>query len=264
MSLKSKKGAQVVTIQRTALVTGGFGTLGLAIARALQDAGHKVLLTYFQGHGDVSGDYAQGWLKQQAVEGYEFEAYPVDVADYASTQALADRLQADGHEVDILVNNAGITRDATLRKLSKENWDAVLRTNLDSAYNMTKPFIDGLLERGWGRIVNISSVNGSKGQFGQTNYSAAKAGLHGFTKSLALEVARKGITVNTISPGYLNTPMVAEVPKDILESQIIPQIPIGRLGEPAEVADLVVYVVSENAAFLTGSNLAINGGQHLY
>lgn len=253
-----------MTTKRTALVTGGFGALGQAIARALYDAGYKVLVTYFQKGSAQNSERLQAWLAKQAGDGYEFLAYPVDVADYASTQALADRIEADGHEVDILINNAGITRDATLRKLSKENWDAVLRTNLDSAYNVTKPFIDGLLARGWGRIINISSVNGSKGQFGQTNYAAAKAGLHGFTKSLALEVARKGITVNTISPGYLNTPMVAEVPKDVLESQILPQIPVGRLGEPDEVAALVVYVVSEQAAFLTGSNLAINGGQHLY
>lgn len=253
-----------MTSKRTALVTGGLGALGQAMARALNDAGYKVLVTYFQENDAEPDRHVAAWLAAEAAQGYEFIAYPVDVADYASTQALADRIEADGHEVDILINNAGITRDATLRKLSKENWDAVLRTNLDSAYNMTKPFIDGLLARGWGRIVNISSVNGSKGQFGQTNYSAAKAGLHGFTKSLALEVARKGITVNTISPGYLNTPMVAQVPKDILETQIIPQIPLGRLGEPSEVAALVVYVVSDQAAFLTGSNLAINGGQHLY
>lgn len=248
-----------MTTERTALVTGGLGGLGVAVARALHDAGHHVLVTHSPGN-----DHVAQWLREQAAEGYSFTAYGADVADYASTQAMADRIQADGHVVDILINNAGITRDATFRKLSKENWDAVLRTNLDSAYNVTKPFIDGLLERGWGRIVNISSINGSKGQFGQTNYSAAKAGLHGFTKSLALEVARKGITVNTVSPGYLNTPMVAKVPRDILESQTIAHIPVGRLGEPSEVAALIVYVVSDQAGFLTGSNLAINGGQHLY
>jgi len=165
--------------------------------------------------------------------------------------------------MDILVNNAGITRDATFRKLSKENWDAVLRVNLDSMYNVTKVFIDGMLERGWGRIINISSINGSKGQFGQTNYSAAKAGIHGFTKALAQEVARKGITVNTISPGYLATQMVMAVPEDV-RNQIIAGIPVGRLGEPDEIAALLAFIASEQAGFMTGSNVAMNGGQHMY
>jgi NAD(P)-dependent dehydrogenase (short-subunit alcohol dehydrogenase family) len=168
-----------------------------------------------------------------------------------------------GRPIDVLVNNAGITRDMTFKKMDKVNWDAVMSTNLDSCFNMTKQVCDGMVDRGWGRIINISSVNGQKGAFGQTNYSAAKAGMHGFTKALALEVARKGVTVNTISPGYIGTKMVMAIPKDVLDSKIIPQIPMGRLGKPEEVAGLVAYLASEEAAFLTGANIAINGGQHM-
>ena len=244
--------------KRTALVTGGLGGLGESISRALHDAGHAVLVTHSLGN-----DHVQAWLAQQAAAGYEFAEYGVDVADYDSSQQLAERIRADGHTVDILVNNAGITRDATLRKLTRDNWDAVLRTNLDSIFNVTKPFCESMVAHGWGRIINISSVNGSKGQFGQVNYAAAKAGIHGFTKSLALEVAKKGVTVNTVSPGYLDTKMVAAVPKEVLESQIISQIPVGRLGQPAEIAALVTFIASESAAFMTGSNVAMNGGQHM-
>ena len=165
--------------------------------------------------------------------------------------------------VDVLVNNAGITRDMTFKKMDKVNWDAVMRTNLDSLFNMSKQVVDGMVERGWGRVINVSSVNGSKGAFGQTNYSAAKAGVHGFTKALALEVAKKGVTVNTISPGYIGTKMVTAIPQDILDSKILPQIPVGRLGKPEEVAGLIIYLASEEAAFLTGANIAINGGQHM-
>jgi acetoacetyl-CoA reductase len=163
----------------------------------------------------------------------------------------------------VLVNNAGITRDMTFKKMGKVDWDAVLHTNLDSVFNMTKPVCDGMVDRSWGRIINISSVNGQKGAFGQTNYSAAKAGMHGFTKALALEVARKGVTVNTISPGYIGTKMVTAIPKEILDTKIIPQIPVGRLGKPEEIAGLVAYLCSEEAAFVTGANIAINGGQHM-
>lgn len=242
---------------RTALVTGGTGGLGQAIARALHDGGHTVLVTHFAGH-DV-----KGWVQAQSDAGYVFQAYGVDVADEASCDAMAQTIHADGHVVDILINNAGITRDGTFRKMGKSNWDAVLRTNLDSVFNVTKPFIDGMLERGWGRIVNISSINGSKGQFGQTNYSAAKAGMHGFTKALAQEVARKGVTVNTVSPGYLETKMVTEVPEDILNG-IIAGIPVGRLGKPEEIAALIAFIVSDAGAFMTGSNVSMNGGQHMY
>ena len=163
----------------------------------------------------------------------------------------------------MLVNNAGITRDMTFKRMDKLNWDAVMSTNLDSVFNMTKPVCDGMVDRGWGRIINISSVNGQKGAFGQTNYSAAKAGMHGFTKALALEVARKGVTVNTISPGYIGTKMVMAIDAEVLNSKIIPQIPMARLGKPEEVAGLVAYLSSDEAAFLTGANIAINGGQHM-
>lgn len=244
--------------QRTALVTGGNRGLGAAIAHALHDAGHTVIITHTPGNEKVAA-----WLEERESQGYGFLAYGVDVSDHESTQALARAVQADGHHVDILVNNAGITRDATLRKMDKDQWDAVLRTNLDALFHVTKPFLEPLLERGWGRIINISSINGSKGQFGQTNYSAAKAGVHGFTKALALEVARKGITVNTVSPGYLATDMVMAVPEKVRE-QIVAGIPVGRLGEPAEIAALVAFIASDVAAFMTGSNVAMNGGQHMY
>jgi acetoacetyl-CoA reductase len=196
--------------------------------------------------------------------GFEFYAVQVDVTDFDSTQKAVAKIQAEVGPVDILVNNAGITRDATFRKMGKPDWDAVMRTNLDSVFNVTKPVCDGMMDRGWGRIINISSINGQKGAFGQTNYSAAKAGMHGFTKALALEVARKGVTVNTISPGYIGTKMVLAVPKEVMDTKIIPQIPVGRLGKPEEVAALVAYLCTDEAAFLTGANIAINGGQHMY
>lgn len=242
----------------TALVTGGTGGLGQAIARALHDQGHTVLVAHTLGN-----DHVPAWLKAQAADGYAFHAYGVDVADEASCLAMAERIRTDGHRVDILVNNAGITRDGTFRKMRKSAWDSVLRTNLDSMFNVTHPFVDDMIEVGWGRIVNIASINGSKGQYGQTNYAASKAGIHGFTKSLALELARKGITVNTVSPGYMDTAMVAAVPRDVLENQIISQIPVGRLGRPEEIGALVAFVCGDLAAFMTGSNLAMNGGQHM-
>jgi acetoacetyl-CoA reductase len=196
--------------------------------------------------------------------GFNFAAFPVDVADYDDCARICARIQSEVGPIDILVNNAGITRDMTFKKMTKPDWDAVMRTNLDSCFNMTKQVMDGMVDRGWGRVINVSSVNGQKGAFGQTNYSAAKAGIHGFTKALALEVARKGVTVNTISPGYIGTKMVTAIPKEILDSKILPQIPIGRLGKPDEVAGLIIYLCSEEAAFVTGANISINGGQHMY
>jgi len=162
------------------------------------------------------------------------------------------------------VNNAGITRDMTFKKMTKADWDAVIKTNLDSVFNMTKQVMDGMMLRKWGRIINVASVNGQKGAFGQTNYSAAKAGMHGFTKALALEVAKAGVTVNTISPGYIGTKMVMAIPQEILDSKILPQIPVSRLGKPEEIAGLVAYLASDEAAFVTGANISINGGQHMY
>ena len=244
--------------QRTALVTGGNRGLGAAIARSLHDAGHRVIVTHTPGNPTIDQ-----WQHTQAAQGYGFAAYGVDVSDYESAQELARRIHVDGHRIDILVNNAGITRDATLRKMDKVGWDAVLRTNLDSMFNVTKPFIDPMVERGWGRIINVSSINGSKGQFGQTNYSAAKAGVHGFTKALAQEGAKKGVTVNAIAPGYIDTDMVAAVPAPVLE-KIVAKIPVGRLGQAEEIARGVAFLCSEDAGFVTGSTMSINGGQHMY
>jgi acetoacetyl-CoA reductase len=245
--------------QRVAVVTGGMGGLGEAICVKLAMMGYRVVATY-----SSSNTKADQWLKDMKAKGHDFYAVQVDVSDFDSCQKAIARIHADIGPVDVLVNNAGITRDMTFRKMDKTNWDAVMNTNLDSVFNMTKPVCDGMVERGWGRIINVSSVNGQKGAFGQTNYSAAKAGMHGFTKALALEVARKGVTVNTISPGYIGTKMVLAIPKDILDSKIIPQIPVGRLGKPEEIAGLVAYLCSDEAAFVTGANIAINGGQHMY
>ena len=244
---------------RVALVTGGMGGLGEAICLKLAALGHKVVTTYSPGNTK-----AQEWLESMRKQGFAFHAFPCDVTDWNSAADCAKKVGAEVGPIDVLVNNAGITRDMTFKKMDKTNWDAVIKTNLDSCFNMTKQVCDGMVDRGWGRIVNISSVNGQKGAFGQTNYSAAKAGMHGFTKALALEVARKGVTVNTISPGYIGTKMVMAIPKEVLDSKIIPQIPMGRLGKPEEVAGLVAYLSSEEAAFLTGANIAINGGQHMF
>ena len=244
--------------QRVALVTGGMGGLGEAICIKLAILGHTVVSTHSPGKPKV-----EAWLAQMRAAGYHFKAFACDVADYDSCVACVSRVMAEIGPVDVLVNNAGITRDMTFRKMDRVNWDAVIHANLDSCFNMTKQVADGMVDRGWGRIINISSVNGQKGAFGQTNYSAAKAGMHGFTKALSLEVARKGVTVNTISPGYIGTKMVMAIPKEVLDSKIIPQIPMGRLGKPEEVAGLVAYLASEEAAFVTGANIAINGGQHM-
>jgi acetoacetyl-CoA reductase len=245
--------------QRIALVTGGMGGLGEAICVKLSKMGFRVATTYSSGNTKSAQ-----WLQDMKAQGHDFHAVQADVADFDSCQKAVAKIVADVGPIDVLVNNAGITRDATFKKMDKTNWDAVMRTNLDSVFNMTKPVCDGMVERGWGRIVNVSSVNGQKGAFGQTNYSAAKAGMHGFTKALALEVARKGVTVNTISPGYIGTKMVMAIPKEVLDTKIIPQIPMGRLGKPDEIAGLVAYLCSDEAAFVTGSNIAINGGQHMF
>jgi acetoacetyl-CoA reductase len=245
--------------QRVALVTGGMGGLGEAICMKLERMGVKVIVTYSPGntkHG--------AWLKEMEGEGHKFFAYPCDVSSFESCAQMVAAVAKEHGPIDILINNAGITRDMTFKKMTKPDWDAVMHTNLDSVFNVTKPVVDGMVERGWGRVINVSSVNGQKGAFGQTNYSAAKAGMHGFTKALALEVAKKGVTVNTISPGYIGTKMVLAIPKEVLDSKILPQIPVGRLGKPEEIAGLCAYLASDEAAFLTGANIAINGGQHMY
>jgi acetoacetyl-CoA reductase len=245
--------------QRIAVVTGGMGGLGETISTKMADAGYRVVVSY-----SPSNTKYRSWLEEMKGRGYSFSAFPIDVVDFESCARQCSIIQAEVGAIDILVNNAGITRDMTFKKMTKADWDAVMRTNLDSCFNMTKQVMDGMVDRGWGRVINVSSVNGQKGAFGQTNYSAAKAGIHGFTKALALEVARKGVTINTISPGYIGTKMVTAIPKEILDSKILPQIPIGRLGKPDEVAGLIIYLCSEEAAFVTGANISINGGQHMY
>ena len=245
-------------MSRVAVVTGGMGGLGEAICMKLGKMGYKVVATYSPGNTKHNE-----WLAEMKKQGFEFRAVPVDVTSFDSCQQAIAQITKDVGPVDVLVNNAGITRDTTFRKMDQESWHAVINTNLDSVFNMTKPVIDAMAERSWGRIINVSSVNGQKGAFGQTNYSAAKAGMHGFTKAAALEYAKKGVTVNTISPGYIGTKMVMAIPKEVLDSKIIPQIPVGRLGKPEEVGGLVAYLCSEEAAFVTGANIAINGGQHM-
>lgn len=245
--------------KRNVLVTGGMGGLGESICTKMADAGYQVIATYSPGNKK-----APDWLATMKSRGYDFRAYECDVADFDSCANAVKKIEAENGPIDVLVNNAGITRDMTFRKMAKADWDVVIRTNLDSVFNMAKQVMDGMTERGWGRIINVSSVNGQKGAFGQTNYSAAKAGMHGFTKALALEVAKKGVTVNTISPGYIGTKMVTAIREDILNEKIIPQIPVSRLGKPEEVAGLIIYLASDEAAFLTGANISINGGQHMY
>ncbi|NIA57057.1 acetoacetyl-CoA reductase [Massilia sp. TW-1] len=243
---------------KVALVTGGMGGLGTAICRRLQAEGFRVAATY-----SPSNATPDAWLAAQRDDGYRFTTYRVDVTDYGDCEWMMQKLLAEMGRLDVLVNNAGITRDRSLRKMTPDDWHAVLRPDLDSVFNMSKQAIEPMMAQRWGRIVNISSVNGQQGAFGQTNYAAAKAGMHGFTKALALEMARHGVTVNTVSPGYLRTKMVEAVPSEVMTGKILPQIPMGRLGEPEEIAGLVAYLVSEDAAFMTGTNIAINGGQHM-
>jgi acetoacetyl-CoA reductase len=244
--------------KRLALITGGMGGLGATITSKMVEAGYEVVVT-----ASPQNVQAESWLAEMKARSCPVRAVPVDVADYDSCARCVAQVREEVGPVDILVNNAGITRDHTFKKMTKEHWDAVIHTNLDSVFNMTKQVCDSMTERGWGRIVNVSSVNGQKGAFGQTNYSAAKAGMHGFTKALARELATKGVTVNTISPGYIGTRMVTAIPKEILDTKILPEIPVRRLGTPEEVAGLIIYLCSNEAAFITGANISINGGQHM-
>jgi len=243
---------------RAAIVTGAGQGIGRATALALAQAGANVAAV------DINHAAAKATADAVAALGRRSLTLETDVGDLGAIDKMVARVVDAFGAVDVLVNNAGITRDMTFKKMDKANWDAVIRTNLDSCFNMTKQVCDGMVDRGWGRIINISSVNGQKGAFGQVNYSAAKAGMHGFTKALALEIAKKGVTVNTISPGYIGTKMVMAIPQEVLDSKIVPQIPTGRLGKPDEVAGLVAYLTSEEAAFVTGANIAINGGQHMF
>jgi acetoacetyl-CoA reductase len=245
--------------KRVALVTGGMGGLGTAICRRLHDAGFQVAASF-----SPDNTTPEAWLAAQRDDGYRFTAYRVDVTDYGDCEWMVQKLLAEQGRLDVLVNNAGITRDRSLRKMDAADWHAVLRADLDSVFNMSKQAIEPMMAQHWGRIVNVSSVNGQQGAFGQVNYAAAKAGMHGFTKSLALEMARHGVTVNTVSPGYLRTRMVEAMSPQVLQDKILPHIPVGRLGEPDEVAALIAFLVSNEAGFMTGANIAINGGQHMY
>ncbi|MGO3741041.1 beta-ketoacyl-ACP reductase [Kerstersia sp.] len=242
--------------QKIALVTGGMGGIGTAICRKLADAGFKVIAG-----ASLSRD-PKAWLEEQKAAGYEFQAMLSDVSDWESTKAAIAKVVETVGPIDVLVNNAGITRDGVFRKMSLENWRAVIDTNLNSLFNVTKQVIEGMVERQWGRVINISSVNGQKGQFGQVNYSAAKAGIHGFTMALAQEVASKGVTVNTVSPGYIATEMVRAVPEEALQ-KIVAGIPVRRLGEPEEIASMVAWLASDDAGFATGGDFSVNGGLHM-
>lgn len=239
---------------RVAVVSGGSRGIGAAISRALQAEGYRVVATY------AGNDAAASQFKEET----GIAVYKWDVASFEACSTGLQQVEAELGPVEILVNNAGITKDAALHKMKPEQWYGVINTNLNSLFNMTRPVIEGMRNRGFGRIINISSINGQKGQFGQTNYAAAKAGDIGFSKALAHENASRGITVNVVCPGYIATEMVRAVPKEILEKNVLPHIPVGRLGEPEEVARCVVFLASDAAGFITGSTLSANGGQFMH
>jgi acetoacetyl-CoA reductase len=242
--------------KKIAYVTGGMGGIGTTMCQRL----HRDGFTVVAGCGP-SRDFNK-WLDEQKAQGYTFYASVGNVGDWDSTVDAFAKAKAEHGPIDVLVNNAGITRDGMFRKMTRADWDAVIETNLTSLFNVTKQVIEDMLERGWGRIINISSVNGAKGQFGQTNYSAAKAGMHGFTMSLAQEVANKGVTVNTVSPGYIATEMVKAIRQDVLD-KIIAGIPVKRLGTPDDIASIVSWVASEESGFATGADFSVNGGLHM-
>ncbi|MBY9078045.1 acetoacetyl-CoA reductase [Paenibacillus sp. HN-1] len=244
--------------EKVALVTGGTRGIGEAICKNFLANSFRVITCA------TNAERNARWLDTRISEGYSnVDCYVCDVGDYEECRSTVADIERKYGQIDILVNNAGITRDASLKKMTKEYWDAVLRTNLDSLFNITSHVLPLMLNRNYGRIINISSVNGEKGQFGQTNYAAAKAGAHGFTKSLAREVSNKNITVNTVSPGYIQTDMMASIPKNILDD-IIGQIPVGRLGRPEEIAEVVYFLTTGGADYITGSIISVNGGLHMY
>ncbi|MGH8027447.1 MAG: beta-ketoacyl-ACP reductase [Pseudoxanthomonas sp.] len=241
---------------RVALVTGGTGGIGSAICKKLADMGHKVATNY------RNEEKTQAWLQQMRDQGYDITAVKGDVSSPEEAEALVREVEAKLGPVDILVNNAGITRDTTFHRMTSQHWGEVINTNLNSVFNMTRPVIEGMRERKWGRVIQISSINGQKGQYGQANYAAAKAGMHGFTISLAQENAKFGITVNTVSPGYIGTDMVMAVPEEV-RNKIVAQIPTGRLGSPEEIAYAVAFFIPDEASWITGANLSANGGQYM-
>ena len=241
--------------QRIAIVTGGIGGLGTAICRKLAESGCTVIAADLDARADRIAEFRAECA--DLGERVQFEA--LNVADETSCQSLVERVVAKHGSVDVLVNAAGITRDTTLRKMTTQQWSDLMRVNLDGVFFMSRAVVEGMCDRGFGRIINISSINGQTGQFGQTNYSASKAGLHGFTMALAREVARKGVTVNSVSPGYCRTAMVMSIPENIRD-QIVSQIPVGRIGEPADIARAVDFLAAEDAGYLTGVNLPVNGG----
>jgi acetoacetyl-CoA reductase len=243
---------------KIALVTGGMGGIGTVIAQQLSERGALVAVTY---HRD--SNQANIWNQEQKNLGYDFSIFQGDITSFDSSVKMVDEVIKKFGKIDILINNAGIVDDSTLVKMSLEQWIKVINADLNSLFNVTRNVLPFMIKNQYGRIVNISSVNAQKGQFGQTNYSAAKAGVHGFTKALAQEVAKKGITVNTVSPGYVKTSMMDKISTDVL-AKIIEQIPVGRLAFPAEVASLVTFLVSEISSYITGSNFAINGGLHMF
>lgn len=242
--------------QKVAYVTGGMGGIGTAICQRLHRDGFKVIA----GCGPTR-DHAK-WLTEQQALGYHFHASVGNVGVWESTVEAFSKAKAAHGPIDVLVNNAGITRDRMFLKMTREDWDAVINTNLTSMFNVTKQVVGDMVEKGWGRIINISSVNGEKGQAGQTNYSAAKAGMHGFTMALAQELAGKGVTVNTVSPGYIGTDMVKAIRADVLE-KIVGTIPVKRLGEPGEIASIIAWLASDESGYSTGADFSVNGGLHM-
>ncbi len=245
---------------RIAVVTGGTGAIGTEICKHLAAQGARVAATCLPTEDEMAK--AKEWEQARRAEGYEMITVPCDLGDFDATAAAMKTVEETLGPVDILVNAAGITRDATLRKMTPQQWREVINSNLDSVFNTTRNVIEGMLERGFGRIINISSVNGQKGQFGQANYAATKAGIHGFTMSAAQEGARKGVTCNTVSPGYIATAMVMAVPEEVL-NKIVAQIPVGRLGKPEEIARLVAFLAHDDSGFITGADFSANGGQHM-
>ena len=240
---------------RIALVTGGTGGLGTAICKSLADIGYRVIANY---HPDF-GEQAHNWQEERQGEGYAYDIVAGDVSSLDSSRAMLDDLDSAGMPIDCLVNNAGITRDATLRKMIPEHWEAVINTNLNSLYNVTQPLVEGMMSRGFGRIINISSLTGQTGNYGQTNYAAAKAGVQGFTMALAREVAASGVTVNSISPGFIGTEMVMAMPEEVRE-KVTSMIPAGRLGKPEEIGRTVAFLAHEDAGYITGADHSVNGG----